>query len=426
MKNLFFTAAFIITLTAGFLSCNNEDSPIESPTNIEQPSNKRSFNEALVIAQNATNMLGDKQSRSSHRTINRDDAFAICSGSAQSRNSDTLLYIFNYDDNAGYAIVSASLNTEGLLAVAESGRLDSKEHSEVPGVNMFIDLAKSYVALSDTGKITVGGKIGGDISTPTMQKEENETIYSCVIEPRLKINWGQTGCEGELFSNKTAGCATIAILNVLTYLEQPTSIQLTKSDNSIMINWHSIKSLFLNPRNGSPYHTTYSYSTISKLCKEIAFRCKPTLDDDGTSINLDDMYIVTKGLVTAPISNLYSNYHNSIRGNLSGIEVIYGRHKDSNNKMIGHFWIVDGTQYYEYIHKRYIKPDNRLDWILTDEFNHTVDLQHINWGWYGIGNGYYNTGVFNTTCCQHLDYKDAAPSDNYNYNYNLHYFNVFK
>lgn len=429
MKKLFFIISFFIALTAGFLSCDNEDSPIESPSTVKLQSNKRSFNEALIIAQNATNMLGDKQSRSSHRTINKDDAFAICSGSAQSRNSDTLLYIFNYDDSAGYAIVSASLNTEGLLAVAERGRLDSKEPSEIPGVNMFIDLAKSYVALSDTGKYTIGDKIGGGISTPTMQKEENETIYSCVVEPRLKINWGQDGFEGSLFSNRKAGCATIAILNAFTYLEKPTSIQLTKIDNSILeIDWQLIKSLPTSSSTGELWPDIDTPWIISNLCREIALRCGiDDWDDKNTYISLNNMYKTLKQILPSNVSALNSNYHGTTRGHLSGIEIVRGAYIDNNTKKeMGHVWVVDGTKYYEYIHRRYIKPDNLINWILTDEFKHTVDYQHINWGNRGLDNGYYSTGVFNQNCCDKLDYNGLSSIEPHNYSINLYHFYVTK
>lgn len=429
MKKLFFTAAFIIALTVGFLSCNNEDSPIESPTNIERPPNKRSFNEAMLIAQNATNMLGDKQSRSSHRTINKDDAFAICSGSAQSRNSDTLLYIFNYDDNAGYAIVSASLNTEGLLAVAESGRLDSKEHSEVPGVNMFIDLAKSYVALSDTGGVTIGDKIGGDISTPTMQKEVTDTPYSHIIEPRIKINWGQQGEEGSLFPNKIAGCATIAALNALTYLEQPTHIQLTKLDKSIMnINWQTIKSLPLNFINGTPYHTNETSSIISRLCREFALRCgingEELPENQSTPINPMSMYRVLKEILpTAYFSNIYSYY--DAEHSLPGIEIVFGYYKNSSDVTVGHGWVVDGSQFYKIRHRRYIKPDTSPHWTLTDEFNRTEEYMHVNWGWHGANNGFYSKGVFDTSRAKSTDYRFAGNNIRH-YNIDIEFFNVSK
>lgn len=424
MKKLFFIISFFIALTAGFLSCDNEDSPIESPSTVKLQSNKRSFNEALIIAQNATNMLGDKQSRSSHRTINKDDAFAICSGSAQSRNSDTLLYIFNYDDSAGYAIVSASLNTEGLLAVAESGRLDSKEPSEIPGVNMFIDLAKSYVALSDTGKYT----IGGGISTPTMQKEVTDTPYFHITEPRIKINWGQGGTEGSLFPNEIAGCATIAALNALTYLEQPTSIKLTKLDKSNMsINWQTIKSLSLNYINGTPYHTNETSYIISRLCREFALRCGingvELPENQSTPINPINMYRVLKEIApSATISKIYSYY--DADHYLPGIEVVFGYYKDLSGNEVGHGWIVDGSQLYQIRTRRYIKPDTTPHWTLTDEFNHTYEYMHVNWGWHGTNNGFFSKGVFDTSRFKSLDYPYAGKTVR-NYNIDINFFNVY-
>lgn len=262
-----------------------------------------------------------------------------------------------------------------------------------------------------------------------MQKEENETIYSCVIEPRLKINWGQDGFEGSLFSNRKAGCATIAILNAFTYLEQPTSIQLTKIDNSILeIDWQLIKSLPTSSSTGELWPDIDTPWIISNLCREIALRCGiNNSDDNNTYIRLNNMYNTLKQMLPSNVSTLQSNYHGSTRGHLSGIEIVSGSYKENGTDITkAHVWVVDGTKYYEYIHRRYIKPDNRINWILTDEFNHTVDYQHINWGNRGLDNGYYSTGVFNQNCCDKLDYNGLSSIEPHNYSINLYYFNVTK
>ena len=65
------------------------------------------------------------------------------SGEASSDN-DTLLYVFNFENNEGFALVSASKNTEGLMAIVEQGYCDPDTPSEIEGFEMFKDMAKEY------------------------------------------------------------------------------------------------------------------------------------------------------------------------------------------------------------------------------------------------------------------------------------------
>ncbi len=59
---------------------------------------------------------------------------------------DTLMYVFNYDNNQGYALVSTNLATEPLIAVTEQGHLDPSQETDNPGLKLYLEMAKQYVA----------------------------------------------------------------------------------------------------------------------------------------------------------------------------------------------------------------------------------------------------------------------------------------
>ncbi len=62
--------------------------------------------------------------------------------SASTDDTDTLLYIFNYND--GYAVVSADIRVpEHILAFSDDGHIHL--NSDNPGVELFWDMAQDYV-----------------------------------------------------------------------------------------------------------------------------------------------------------------------------------------------------------------------------------------------------------------------------------------
>ena len=84
----------------------------------------------------------------------------------------------------------------------------------------------------------------------------------------------------------------------------------------------------------------------------------------------------------------------------------------------GHAWVFEGVA--NYICKRmketYYRDGTSSIEIVSRSISH--DLLYCNWGWNGIGDGYYNKGVFNTAERQWLDTtidRDVMPTNHHNY-----------
>lgn len=60
--------------------------------------------------------------------------------------NDTLLYVFNFNDEQGFAVVSANRQTEGLIAAVEMGSYDPAIPTGNPGFDTYMQMAKVYVA----------------------------------------------------------------------------------------------------------------------------------------------------------------------------------------------------------------------------------------------------------------------------------------
>ena len=120
-----------LPLVLFIFACTSNDS-IENVLTDSQDfahySNRRSYAEAVEIARNSIKILQNETTatRGSQtiRSLNLKNGLkAICRPQTRSTENysvmDTLLYVFNFEDEQGFAVVSAIRQTEGLIAVIE-------------------------------------------------------------------------------------------------------------------------------------------------------------------------------------------------------------------------------------------------------------------------------------------------------------------
>ena len=194
----------------------------ESANNV---STIRSFDEALQIAQSSISLVdGTGQTRSgSPRKIDLNN-WKIFENDlktrANSNSNDTLMYVFNFEDNQGFAIVSASKETEGLIAVTESGSYDPSTSSNIDGFNIYMDMAKEYIQNSML-------QANGERLAPTPFRRDSLVYHHNKFGPYINVYWGQTHPEGEFCPNGVAGCSITATAQIMSYYQTPTSIDLT-------------------------------------------------------------------------------------------------------------------------------------------------------------------------------------------------------
>lgn len=126
----------------------NEDSQSEQAVQSEI----RTIDEAYDIAAKAISWIGDGESRTSVRLLpsKRDIKVVMNNKSRSGESSDTLMYVVNFEDEQGFAIIPANRTMPELLAVTESGSYDPETGSEVEPFQEYMDnavntLASNYV-----------------------------------------------------------------------------------------------------------------------------------------------------------------------------------------------------------------------------------------------------------------------------------------
>lgn len=415
---------FATTIILSIVACSDYESMgignVKETQETQSPN--RSIDEAMQIVQSSIKMLEDNAvTRStSQRKIDLNKT-KVCKLNSRTRSgeyrTDTLMYVFNFADNEGFAIIAAPKNVNALLAITESGNYDFDQPTEVEGFKLFVEMAKKYVEREMQAN-----------RFPPFYPPVKDTVTTLISSknPLVTVKWGQAFPEGLYCPNTVCGCANTAAIQIFSYYEYPTYINLTFSQrerDNISINWTELKK---HNRGDSCYasHTNClatidSHKKIGELARQCAVYAQSIFYDGTTQISN-----------TAPLPYGYTNYvkwNDGATGTIINdvvdmIEAMgYARPTFSayyskctqtplnSNKPIfmggqgavgGHAWIIDGYKYYEDV----ITDHNTEPATVTTSYRY---YNHVNWGWYGNSDGYYFDGIF--------DANDAYSYDNPSY-----------
>ncbi len=417
----------LFSVVVGLVACTNDD-VLEKTVDkekmdlVQYDPNRRSYAEALEIAQNSIRMLQDENStaRSAEpvRTLDLKNGVKAVRQTVTRSNgtvsgNDTLLYIFNFEDGRGFSVVSASRRTGGLIAVTEAGHYDPEVKTGNPGFDMYMEMAKAYVAYEDQTPLIeeVAAARAGD--NYPRYKPIYDTVYYAKVEPRIKVRWGQEGTIGQYCPNGVSGCANTAAAQIMSYFKYPTSLTLTypnRDVNSTQLNWTTMcDSMHMY----TCYFVNYDEvdKQIGRLARQLGKLAGSTYheysnpEDNETSTSNPNIRsaIQSLGYNVGAITDYNYKLANNVTDPDAGYPlatllrdgklILMGGLKSNNND--GHAWVIDGCYY---VKAKYLLmySNDGINWTVDQELGvYRTCHNHINWGWDGILNGYFEGSVFN-------------------------------
>lgn len=430
---------FVFAMT----SCSDEGPAFDSgETNVNSESvksNLRTVEDAIEIAsQNYGHIFDVPASRS---VFNIDPEKVVVIGAdvaSRAETTDTALYVVNFGDNNGFAVISANKECTPILAMTDNGEITNVDDIENPGLKIFMNYATAY---------SIGG--GSQVITPPTDPDDGRVplLYRGeVVEHEryaygrgVDVAWGQSWPEGYYCPNKTSGCVITAGLQVLSQMECPQSIKMTYSHGQeiLVLNWASIKANVISrgyfPQNIESIKNLDDHLALARLSREIGQRVDADYKKNGTFSNLKRLRsfltdiapeIEVSGISSkAPkVASMYPRWSSII---MSGTE-----EEDSET---GHVWLIDRyktdiehVKIYAVEHPVFDQDGNFVPYgEPTSTYDYRLySLSHINWGWSGYGNGYYDVDVYDLSKCKEPDMFN--PAGNESYSYNFAYFTVYK
>ena len=397
---------FYSLLTCLFLvSCSETEEMDFSEDVLQKTTEVRSYEEALTVARESISLLSSKTTRnqSSNREIDLTKTKAIVRPVTRSGSTvnDTVIYVFNFKDNNGFALVSASLATDGLLAVTEKGNYDPNQPSDIEGLNEFVELSEQYVKVASSAKALNPDPY--DPSDPVQYRDSIVVTYNVPYPtpydpPYSPINWGQDTPEGDFCSNHASGCASTAIGEIMMFYSYPDSIQLTypNADKSMQVlNWQDI-------HNHTPGYSillcedSVTHYALARLERQIGYLTNSSYyyDYNGAPVTATDRDDIIPALEALNFSHgswiPYKRYIVKSIMAMGQLFLVSGY----RNSTEGHAWVLDHL--IEKITTAYqLRWTARKGWVPTGVVDTTTsNLLHYNWGVYGNCNGYFNENVY--------------------------------
>lgn len=380
MKKLFLL--LFVCCTAVACEQNDVVQP-QSTTKQATKSKYRTLDEAIDIAEKSVSMLGE-QTRATKRSVDRSRIRAVLDRRATTRSTaaDTLIYIINFDDSAGFALVPRSTSKPELLAITEKGNYDGEE-TDNEGFNIYMD--RAYFWIKDSTKLIPvdtssnpgvgGGGIGDQVITEWKSETERSTYE---ISPMITTIWHQR----EPFNNycfdngassgeeAPAGCTAIALAQLMAYHEHPQSTNLTFSFapySAIELNWSMWKNNVYIDAIG-----------IAAFIREIGERVNMDYSPDGSGASFTNArnYLRNIGYSCGTHQD-YSQIAvlNSLENNHP--VMIEGYRRDTGK---GHAWLIDGYKSITETTKEWHRELGQVHWTLVSTITINNKYLHFKWG----------------------------------------------
>ena len=344
-----------------------------------------------------------------------------------------LLYVANFKDNQGYAVLSADTRLPvDIYAITEYGNVTEDDIYADDSVGfsparMVYLAASGHIPAVDTTNKDIVIDNGGEIpdNDPMPDHPDGEWVitelgpwYDNISYPKMVLTqWGQNSPYNDLTGALYAGCTVVAVAQMMTYNCYPQSIDgvnipfdvlrqmETVSSNSIYADSVAIlyrdiyqdcgakdygeNGSLLWPKDVVPYLEKLGYTNVE-------------LHKNSSSFELD--------IVSHSIMDGYPVIVSALNSDTGLWEAITG---NAN----GHTWLIDG----------YIKQ-NRVGRKVGEETGkyygnnfESREFVHCNWGWDGDHDGYFYPGIFskNNPAPYNESQQQSQGGDNYNNFYRI-------
>ena len=369
-----------------------------------------SVDEALQNLQSELQFIEGNETRSSEpRTVKsvwmlKNSCTRSCLGA-----TEELLYIAEFEDGRGSAVLAADRRIEPVLAI-----LDNTVMTEQNFVSSDMDDIGNYMAsmIKDYAESQV--QSNGFIDIKPVDPMSPDTLYCYKRKPLLKTKWDQgtpyndlcVSSEGE---KVYAGCVAIAAAQFLKFHKYPANISI----NSQTFDWNLL--------DQCDYGKTMTLSAKNEVARfvyniGISVGINYLGNDSGTLTKNITILLKALGYSQANYGNYNSNtIRNFVYGDNKPI-IMRGINKNSN---AGHAWILDGWHEYKVRSVEFLVDGGSREHIIE------YKKIHCNFGWGGDCDGYYSDGLFDTTKKLPSSLVDPSVGDNiyshvdqgYNFNY---------
>lgn len=322
---------------------------------------------------------------------------------SRSQDEKELLYVVNFENNQGFAIVSKDKFHNNVYAISDYGNLNPDDNDN-EALQDYLNRASIYAnSIIDTLI---------PVKPPHIQYVEiiRDTIYHSVIKPIVNVQWGQR----YPFNNRIVlpqfsdgekppvGCVALAVGQAMTYFEHPDTLVRRTDDckgQTLNLDWANIKRHIrcTKPEWGGTLICSGNiniHDKISELLFEIGYRLHTYYALPSSTAHIGNVVPVLREL---GYNVSEEKAYESGRTDLTEGSILIMGSFNSPTSYTGHSYIIDGKNFYKIYVTENIYDDGigyHLNSTRTDTLQ--ANYVHINWGANSLGNGYYYDKIFDT------------------------------
>lgn len=399
MKQFFSMLGLLAFFSAALVSCeSDEDGKVPDPGLSDAALSR------LVVRYDEARRTADEVGRALGRTVEY-ESFYVRKNMRTGDARDTLLYVFNYDDN-GFAVVATDRRVNKLLAVAENGPYHPKL---IPGMNGYYCGMFFYMtALIDELEALSARPFTADVPDVPGRVESRETrTVGESAEPAITVEWGyrtwpyNTYCRKSDGTLAPAGSAAAAVAQIMEACSFPERMELTYPDAEVAsadLDWEKIRQ-HRNTDMCGVWDCPGDHVAISRIYREI-----------GQQLGLEygDRYDLPMDFGKMPECLRHFGFRadevaaydaDRVVGSLKEGKLVCmsGQIADGLQSR-GQVWAIDGYRDVETKSELWFVPSDGGAEQKLEETAETVRYIHCNWGWSsdtsGEMNGYFAVDLY--------------------------------
>ena len=427
MKKLFFA---LVAMAIVAVSCQNEftesASDVTPRTEVES-AYAISEEKAIERLNEFMQSFDGCETRAVQRVVKSIDAVEYSDIVKTTRGSedidiDNLLYIVEFEDGMGSAIIGADRRVEPVYAILDESVLTTEDFENAAN-GVELDEISTYtaglIAQSAANRASTYNLLPNVDLTYDEYYYVPSTSIVTYIQPMLNTKWGQEDPYNDNYSwyltddgslkQAPAGCGVILAGQLLTHLRPSTTITLNGHTHS----YANMAQFTFDRVVTDPILK----QKIALFIYDISVEMNATYSADETSTSPSELNKIFK---KAGLSSVYTNVLNKdkICEMLDDSKPVptYGYTADGG----GHGWIIDGRKCTQ---TNVAKVTIRDGVVISSEYqySYTTDYIHCNFGWDGECDGYYGYSIFDTTTTHpnEPNFGDITYTNDYIYNTNL-------
>lgn len=424
MKKLFVGISFVLMA----LSCAKEESYLLN--NYSENDGQSTFVTPEMALEEVENFLREVSVDSRSYTTKKISSIYATGDISKTRSGDEqeiepFVYVVNFEDNQGFALVSGDTRMQPILAVTDSGSLPQGAVIDNPGVIMMLSNIETDYRMAlglpiediDGNMVDpIGTAEDGSYIYPDMYVEDIEQTRSTNTTyeygewdefvyrgEQVACEWGQSSLPFNLHTytpdglRAPAGCVTVAVAQIMYYWGH------NYTYDGYYFDWN-----VMQDRSGLYNSGSLAYQMIAELMYKLGLpeNLDVDYDTDGSgadnanvsrtfrnfgyisggsieSYNFDEIYNV---IASRPVYIAGWALKKVTKNIILGITI-----KTTTSYKEGHAWVIDQVLTRGRYKYTYIDGIKQPDIIKEYE-----KLVHCNFGWRGSNNGFYYSKKFNT------------------------------